>query len=623
MSRKRAIAAGAALIMVAAACGSGETADDEVRNVTLPRNPVTTPRATVPVALTNVAVMRWQTPPATGRANTSTTKCKPTPSCAPQQVDFSDRPSGDRAQDPDFIAIAFGDSFASGEGAPATDYVPRYEDVPGAQPPVRRELPFDTTNPSWPRGGTSSYDAWFGPQRCHRSPYAPFTQIMARLATAYPEVSMAFRNFACSGATSDNLILNQEMDFFRYPTDRSTYAPQATVARDWLNGRIADAVYMNMGGNDNGFSVVIKICASLIYECDDGAELSDIQAIARCIDFKLPQVFQVANLVVDGMTVTFGPDNGTLCDVEDIITQPGVPFVRPNSPRLYSVPPGLTQYRNRAGRIMDCGDDEDDYGRMQTFPDSLFDGNDMAAIRVNFGDPLLSKMSSMGRAAGWTVIDSPDWRANGMCAQVPYVNNVASALATQGKDIELLNGAIPLSAGHFHPNRAGFNAWADYMYPTFEKTLLDAVTPRGEVYPSVRPDGAVDLTVVTLDPAKRMQLPNEAAYAHGRATVTLKVEAECRQGNTTTVRSGSISFPFFGERGSTAPVLASPCGTDANLGVKVTGKICLRNSTRVCSDLVGYQTGTWVRPAVTTTTSTTVRLPTITTPTGPTLPRRK
>jgi hypothetical protein len=639
---RRGLAFAAAGVVIAAACGNNDTAQtDPVRNmkITVPVG-VTVAPTTVAAALANMVSLTWLRAPGAGQANQSRTSCRPLISCAPFDVDYTVRPSTNQQQGQDFVAVAFGDSFASGEGAP-------YGNFSGPQPSNRNDVRFNANDPSWPRGGGNSYDQWFGPQRCHRSSYAPFTQIMARLAVAYPEVSMAFRNFACSGATSRHLYESQTMDFLSYRGDSNSYAPQAAVAKSWLGGRPADAVYMNMGGNDAGFSRVITICADPIWDCDWGSERRQIQNIAACIAPRIDRVFNTAQVVLSGGTPYLEAEDPTsivdllvsaatnptelaaaiqrwaACDDRPVLSRPGTPWVRPGAPKLYSVPPFLAQYRNKSGRIMDCGDNEDDYGRMEGFPDSLLDRNDIATIRTEFANPLFNNMRTIAARAGWRVIDQPDWRAHGLCAQVPYVHNIGSAIATQGSDMEAGPG-LDLSSGHFHPNHAGYVNWADHMYPHMERMMLEVVTPRGEVTTTVRPDGSLEMAVQTRDPIGRTTQSNERAFADGRTNVSLKVEAQCRRGSTTTVKSGTTSFAFFGIQGVTYPVMASPCGTDTNLGVKITGRICLRNSTRVCSALSGPQAGVWVRPAVvaTTTTTTTVRLPTITNP-GITLPGQK
>ena len=108
-----------------------------------------------------------------------------------------------------FQVVVFGDSYGSGEGAPAVngDYgadggslrgqnVVLFGDTFGSRP---------FPNPAADWNGSSADEAFTGDtageaRRCHRSPRATSAHAVRLLAAEFPGVGFTFRSFACSGA---------------------------------------------------------------------------------------------------------------------------------------------------------------------------------------------------------------------------------------------------------------------------------------------------------------------------------------------------------------------------------------------------------------------------------------
>ncbi|MBC8365010.1 MAG: hypothetical protein H8E59_08405 [Actinobacteria bacterium] len=99
------------------------------------------------------------------------TVCQPAP-CRPGAVDWA------TSSAPDLVVVAFGDSYASGEGAPFRNH--------------RRD--WDTNivpdDPQWP-ASLASRDALWGPDYCHRSPRSAFALAMVDVQEALPHVRLA------------------------------------------------------------------------------------------------------------------------------------------------------------------------------------------------------------------------------------------------------------------------------------------------------------------------------------------------------------------------------------------------------------------------------------------------
>jgi hypothetical protein len=180
----------------------------------------------------------------------------------------------------EFVVVALGDSYGSGEGAPFTDGAFAFDAAAGR---------WQGTAPRW----TATTDT--ASRRCHRSPRSGFARAVELVREAFrtPNVTVTFRSFACSGAgirsTIDPLtgfpLASPDGGGALQPyggvageraAGNGAFAAQVTQARSFLNGRSAraDAVLMSFGGNDFGFARLIFLCGVAEYLADPDAAAS-------------------------------------------------------------------------------------------------------------------------------------------------------------------------------------------------------------------------------------------------------------------------------------------------------------------------------------------------------------
>ncbi|MBM3687175.1 MAG: hypothetical protein FJW85_09275 [Actinobacteria bacterium] len=199
---------------------------------------------------------------------------------------------------PDFVVVGMGDSFASGEGNPATptDWLTELV-FPNAWDEVEwtdfTDYPVARSESDDPR--LASY--------CHRSSKSGFANAMLEMRRLYPQFNIYWRNFACSGAESRHLwrdryvtwkfsqsqsaagvssFYSDEEAFLRVAQSRATQETQITQAVRWLGSfhrskPTVDATYMSVGGNDVFFGPVIAECA---FACRSGDEWTDLSQAA-------------------------------------------------------------------------------------------------------------------------------------------------------------------------------------------------------------------------------------------------------------------------------------------------------------------------------------------------------
>jgi hypothetical protein len=169
----------------------------------------------------------------------------------------------------EFVIVALGDSYGSGEGAP---------EVPGRfayDAGLRR---WTGVAPTWTAGDESA-------GRCHRSPRSGFERAATKLRSTFAahDVTVAFRSFACTGAairfsvdavtglrlrpTVGGGALLPSRDVAGSSAGPPPPAAQVSQLQEFLTGEEtkADAVVMSFGGNDLGFSRVIFLCGVAEY----------------------------------------------------------------------------------------------------------------------------------------------------------------------------------------------------------------------------------------------------------------------------------------------------------------------------------------------------------------------
>ena len=130
---------------------------------------------------------------------------------------------------PDKLTIVnFGDSYASGEGAPYA------------------------SGPKWGSSG----------EQCHRSSNSGQAKAVRAYKTAHPESAIAFLNVACSGAgVRDGITGSQKKKgFFEQEDFPTRVKPQYEQARRWLDDNSFEQLniaIVSIGGNDIGFGPLV------------------------------------------------------------------------------------------------------------------------------------------------------------------------------------------------------------------------------------------------------------------------------------------------------------------------------------------------------------------------------
>jgi len=197
-----------------------------------------------------------------------------------------------------FVVLGFGDSYGSGEGNPALGHLSAGTD----------HIWWDDDN--WPEAIETFTD---NATYCHRSSESGLGKAIQQLEASYTG-SITFGHFACSGAKSwDIWSSSYQPDFY---DGTPTMDPQILQALDWLSEintspAEVDAIVVSIGGNDVGFSQVIKDCFILSVwpsECHDGSwgnapDLMD--SIPTLIPRAVSHVSHVAGLLFPNAEIFF------------------------------------------------------------------------------------------------------------------------------------------------------------------------------------------------------------------------------------------------------------------------------------------------------------------------------
>lgn len=128
---------------------------------------------------------------------------------------------------------------------------------------------------------------------CHRSSASGIGKAVQTLekGTIYlPPQNVRFGHFACSGATSRHIFDQRYRGNYTSAVKSSLpdYQPQVTVANQWLNKNninkaAVDAIVVSIGGNDAGFSTLIKNCILFYGICSGDNETRGLRNNAKGI----------------------------------------------------------------------------------------------------------------------------------------------------------------------------------------------------------------------------------------------------------------------------------------------------------------------------------------------------
>jgi hypothetical protein len=395
-----------------------------------------------------------------------------------------------------FQVVVFGDSFASGEGAPAVD---GDYGADGAKiGNLRADRPLATPQADW--NGNADDVAFTGDpadkaRRCHRSPKATAPVAVHLLEDRFPGIGFTFRSFACSGARIEEGAYG---DFEgAEPIDEvDRVDPQITQANRYLrnlpagHARRIDALVMNIGGNNLGFSNLIERCENI------GPEFPLNPCNPRSFggfgNDEALEVFETGERSGESPSV-IGLDDlprfyRELDDRIDRVSDSGRLDVKPAGVFLTG-PPNPLAGPNGCAALTGANDYE----------------KNLQATEIDWlqRDILPRMVAAMGAAAvehGWEFVDMSARTPNGMCSGPGRMfNRNRDALRTQGATIfSDLN--IAVSHGIAHPNRTGYAAMAPALADRLAVKVIGAFTP-------ARPPSATPAPLVTLGPRVQMRLP--------------------------------------------------------------------------------------------------------------------
>lgn len=358
----------------------------------------------------------------------------------------------------DILIVSIGDSYASGEGSPD----------------MRK---------------TSSSEARWVDERCHRSGYAGPAQAAKAIEQRDSLSSVTFLSFACSGATIER--------FFHQPKDPTrpydgadptkpvgigvlgTYAgadsgtgdgqqeanyashlpPQIQQVKNAIGQRKIDAFIISGGGNDIGFGPVASVC-TLVDRCWDhptengGGTKAPLHQILAGDVAKLPGMFS-------NLAACLQPGKGA-CYLRD----------RSNTPKEAGFHLGLnpadiylTEYPNQIK-------DDDGTTCTQILEDALGWGFRIDKDEANWAASkalgtattggLNGHVKQAAAAHGWTFVDRVAEQfagagvGHGYCATNNWIRRAAESDVIQG-------GGTSGTKGTLHPNERGHQVYRDRL----------------------------------------------------------------------------------------------------------------------------------------------------------------
>jgi len=390
---------------------------------------------------------------------------------------------------PVYQVFAFGDSYASGEGAPG---IPGNYDAGGDN---GRRAVWSGTGADLSFTGDVETGSE-GAQRCHRSPRATAPLAVKLVEQDFPRVEFNFRSFACSGAKIDIGVLGRYQGIER--PDRGEPDKSDKVVRSQIDqanaalegARPLDQVLMNIGGNNMAFGTILGNCIELPPPRSDpcspksfsptgegGDETADLFATgAGSEDEGSIGVNKVERLFLRMRNAFSGPG------------QVGDPKLR-RAPRsvLVTGPPDVI-----AGGTDDCRprDGFYDYEERLSEPEEQWFA---AEVLPTFVRTIRDATAAADRRGSdrWGFVDESPAFTQGLCALSDNrINRNADALARQGF-FRSFTGALRVSAGFAHPTEQGYADMAKLLAPRMEEEVVSRFVPNGS---RVTPDDKRELS---------------------------------------------------------------------------------------------------------------------------------
>jgi hypothetical protein len=393
-----------------------------------------------------------------------------------------------------FQVVVFGDSYGSGEGAPAVvgNYGSDGADLRGQGISGREGRAFPSPGADW--NGNSADQAFTGDdvtdaRRCHRSPKATAPRAVRLLAAEFPDIDFTFRSFACSGARIDEGVTSSYEG--AQPSDESDrLPPQISQANDYLDAppegtdKRIDALVMNIGGNNLGFANIIQRCLNLPpYSFE---RCSPPTAENRAGNFDTLRVLQTG--VGSGEPVQMiGLDN-----LPDLYEELNKKINRlPDTAGKLAVKPAriyLTTPTNPAAGGRDgCFTGQYDYEKNLGVDDQTW-------LRDTIFPTLVEAMRVAAQTHLWRLVElGPAAPANGLCSGPGRMfNRNRDALLRQGATV-VSDGGLGVSHGIAHPNSAGYAAMAPILASELRPQVIQTFTPGVPAADSARPAPVVAL----------------------------------------------------------------------------------------------------------------------------------
>jgi len=444
----------------------------------------------------------------------------------------------------DWLIVAIGDSYGSGEGNP---------DIAG-------DL-FAGERPQWQN------------RRCHRSALSGQARAAEKLEEADPRTSVTLVQLSCSGAEVWIGLLG-EYAGPEPPDGAPDLPPQLDRVQELIGDREIDALVVSIGGNDANFGDVVMSCMatepchtvqaqwlgvnvlSLACAAVEAANHDVATACWNLFDTVEPDP-RADELFAQGLAGLAGGYG----DLEDGLAE-RFPLLTDEPGRVY-----ITEYPNAT---------EDDDGSICKL--DLFDplaslpgwsADEGEWVRGTMTPDLNALIETTADGAGWTYVGGifDAFATHGYCASDGWFRRLQDSLVTQWNE----KGAV-------HPTRDGHTVYRDAIYAALLTDLyasgdfaaprppLDTAPPVVTGVPDRVPNDAgwysADVTIdwQATDPQPSSGAPtdpaNTVASTEGAAVVYTSGESCDPAGNCAT---GSLALSID----KTAPVIARSLGADS------------------------------------------------------------
>jgi hypothetical protein len=346
----------------------------------------------------------------------------------------------------DYLIVSMGDSFASGEvpaiiGTPDLSAEPAVPGAPG--PPTVPSTNLPLLKP-----------AVWADQACHRSWNSGPARAAMAIEKADPRTSVTFVSVACSGGTIDTGMLNPYPDPPGGAPNGQPVPPQVETVRRLLceseNSRAClepfpnakmrhiDALMIGVGGNDIGFSTIIKECGQLDAQGPDCYNRPYLTTFLRTGLEALPRKFSLLNEKIR--------KHFSISDVY-----------------LTEYPDGLTDddgFSCEKVEIVDAGPAD---------VNGVINGNEVKWARAEVQAPLNFAVAAAAKEHGWHLVNGIAGAStrHGYCADDHWMVRFEESQKRIQADE---NGA-------FHPNAKGHESIAFFLQKQVTDHLPSATNP--------------------------------------------------------------------------------------------------------------------------------------------------